>query len=132
MVYLCPAACKRLNLGGKKSLLCSLQRSPVCSLLQDTLFTFRNQLSFMKEKIIMITIVTIYLRHLYVQTKKFARPSCLLYHLKITLQQVSLLNFCSACPPKLLLLSSVCQCSLVSTLVLEFQRASHFLTTLSL
>lgn len=43
-----------------------------------------------------------------------------------------LLSFCSVCTPKLLLISSVCQSTLVSTLNLDFQRTSHFLTTLTL
>lgn len=41
---------QKIKFRGKKPGLCSLQRSPVCSLVQESLCTFRNQLSFMKEK----------------------------------------------------------------------------------
>lgn len=40
---------QKIKLRGKKSLLCSLQISPVCSVLQEAFCTFRK--SFTKEKI---------------------------------------------------------------------------------
>lgn len=128
MVYLCPTACKKLNLGAKNLFCVHYKEVLSVHFLQEALCTFRKQLSFMKEK----SHNEHYSDHLCKIFLSIDLPAfCTTWELPWS-KFLLLLNLCSACPSKMLLVSCVFQSVLFATLILEFRRAFHFLTTLSL
>lgn len=133
VVYLCPEACKKLNLGGKTRLLCSMQRSLVCSLLPRVIMHIQKPAIFPGRKNYNDH-YSAYLSRIHLHIDQNVH--------KTFLPIVPFENYpdhVSLAPQLLQCLYSQTAAYLLCisvhtgfTLNLDFQRTSHFLTTLCL